>query len=88
MSKKRKCYVVLSGFQAGITDKGEQCRRMVEHYPGNEYQGFYTVNEAVHWIEDCMQDGKGPYLCQLQGESMTFKEKDGLLNHLYYGIDA
>ncbi len=88
MSEKKKYYVVLRGFQTGITDNWEQCKNMVQQYSGNQYRGFYTLNEAIHWIDDYMSDRDSLHLCCLQGKSMVFKGRDALLSYLYYGLDG
>ena len=88
MTKKKNYYVVLAGFERGLTDSWEHCKRMVEGYSGNEYQGFYTLKEAIYWIEDYMEDGNSSYVCRIQDKLMTFKGREALLNYLYYGIDA
>ena len=47
---KKKAYAVRVGRNTGIFDTWDECRRQVTGFPGAEYKGFATVEEAEAYI--------------------------------------
>lgn len=46
----KKVYAVKRGKNTGIFYQWEECRRAVDGYPGAEYKGFLTVQEAKSYL--------------------------------------
>ncbi|MCS6822523.1 MAG: ribonuclease H family protein [Microscillaceae bacterium] len=46
MDKKKKYYVVWKGYQVGIFDNWNECKRQVEGYSGAKYKSFDSLAEA------------------------------------------
>ena len=46
----KKVYAVKKGKNTGIFYQWEECRKAVEGYPGAEYKGFPTVQEAKNYL--------------------------------------
>lgn len=46
----KKYYAVRKGQKTGIFDNWEECRNAVSGYPGAEYKGFQTVEEAQRFL--------------------------------------
>ncbi len=49
---KYKFYAVRTGKTTGIFTDWEECRQQVNGYPGSQFRGFATKNEAEQWL-DC-----------------------------------
>lgn len=46
MAAKNKYYVVWRGFNTGIFDSWEECKKQVTNYAGAQYKGFASIEEA------------------------------------------
>lgn len=46
----KKIYAVKKGKQTGVFDTWEECREIVGGYPGAEYKGFATIEEAQAYL--------------------------------------
>ena len=44
--KRKDFYAVAVGHEVGIFSTWDQCKKQVNGYPGNKYQGFYIGQEA------------------------------------------
>ena len=47
---KRKIYAVAVGHETGIFATWDQCKKQVDKYPGNIYQGFSSEAEAQAYL--------------------------------------
>ncbi|MBO5473222.1 MAG: ribonuclease H family protein [Lachnospiraceae bacterium] len=47
---KRKIYAVKKGKATGIFETWDACKAAVDGYPGAEYKGFHTKEEAVQYL--------------------------------------
>ena len=54
---KKKFYAVKKGKQTGLFYSWDACRESVIGYPGAEYQGFETEEEAKNYLENKEQEG-------------------------------
>ena len=50
---KKNFYAVRTGKTTGIFTNWEECRQQVDGYPGSQFKGFATRNEAQMWLNDC-----------------------------------
>ncbi|MCH5343203.1 MAG: ribonuclease H family protein [Acetatifactor sp.] len=50
MAAKKKFYAVKKGIQTGIFSTWEACKEMVDGFPGAEYKGFATEEEARSYL--------------------------------------
>ena len=68
MAHKKYCYyVVASGVKKGIFDKWERCREQVDHFKGNCYKGFHSLEEAVSYAEESI-DKEERVAVEIHGE--------------------
>ena len=49
----KKVYAVRRGKVTGILESWDACKEAVDGYPGAEYKGFKTLEEARAYIGDC-----------------------------------
>ena len=47
---KRKFYVVKKGYECGIYNTWDECKKQVNGFSGAEYKSFLTLNEANEYI--------------------------------------
>lgn len=52
----KKYYVVWEGHESGIYDNWEDCRRLIEGYPGARYKSFPSREAAEHAFYAAMDD--------------------------------
>ena len=52
---KKKVYAVKKGKQTGLFYSWNECREVVIGYPGAEYKGFETEEEAKNYLENKVQ---------------------------------
>lgn len=50
---KKNFYAVRTGKTTGIFTNWEECRQQVDGYPGSQFKGFATRNEAQMWLNHC-----------------------------------
>ena len=53
---KKKIYAVKKGKQAGLFYSWDECKESVRGYPGAEYKGFETEEEAKNYLENKEQE--------------------------------
>ncbi len=46
----KKYYAVKVGFVPGIYENWEQCKNVVTGYPGADYKGFSTIEDAQEYL--------------------------------------
>lgn len=56
---KQKIYAVRKGKTTGIFQTWGECKASVDGYPGAEYRGFYTMEEAKAYLGDGATDSSG-----------------------------
>lgn len=56
---KQKIYAVRKGKTTGIFQTWGDCKASVDGYPGAEYRGFYTMEEAKAYLGDGATDSNG-----------------------------
>ena len=56
---KQKIYAVRKGKTTGIFQTWGECKASVDGYPGAEYRGFYTMEEAKAYLGDGATDSNG-----------------------------
>lgn len=54
----KKVYAVRRGKVTGILESWDACKEAVDGYPGAEYKGFKTLEEARAYMGDCGQGDK------------------------------
>ncbi|MFJ1378119.1 viroplasmin family protein [Capnocytophaga canimorsus] len=59
MASKNKYYVVWEGYEIGIFDSWNACKRVVHGYPTAKYKGFPTLQEAQKALKGRYDDYKG-----------------------------
>lgn len=47
---KKKIYAVRKGKQTGIFNTWNECKALVDGYPGAEYKSFLTIEEALQYL--------------------------------------
>ena len=55
---KKKVYAVKKGKQTGLFYSWNECKESVSGYPGAEYKGFETEEEAKNYLENRIQEIK------------------------------
>ena len=53
---KQKVYAVRKGKKTGVFTSWEECSASVSGFPGAEYKGFLTKEEAEAWLADGQAD--------------------------------
>ena len=48
MAKKKKYYVIWKGFETGIYESWQECRKLIEGYPNAVYKSFPDKASAEH----------------------------------------
>lgn len=76
---KKKIYAVKKGKETGIFYSWDECKALVSGYPGAEYKGFFTEEEAKD------------YLSGLENDSLSrilYKEEECLQNQIIAYVDG
>lgn len=55
---KKKIYAVKQGKQTGLFYNWNECKKSIDGYPGAEYKGFYTEEEAKDYLNKIDKDNE------------------------------